>query len=257
VLKYLLSNAGLEKRKYPMQTWVTYGLKEDISLKLGKGFGKALALPTCKPVEDTAISYYQNCAVKNGSLDYSRKLDLKIVEFNPEQYLRLKETLKMLDYDERKAPIFAISGDHSKAAKTVATAGKSKVESNARILDASKELDITDAHSAVYRVSYIKQILNYAGKIRESEVKVDFNPACQSAKLVRGVVISKTGERKEISAGELNVMDAGWNASAKRYTGGKILVANLPGVDIGSREALFSGSLEFWKRHRARGIRIL
>ena len=29
-------------------------------------------------------------------------------------------------------------------------------------------------------------------------------------------------------------MDAGWNASAKRYTGGKILVANLPGVDIGS-----------------------
>src|SRR5579864_9295430 len=29
-------------------------------------------------------------------------------------------------------------------------------------------------------------------------------------------------------------MDAGWNASANRYTGGKILVANLPGVDIGS-----------------------
>jgi hypothetical protein len=27
-------------------------------------------------------------------------------------------------------------------------------------------------------------------------------------------------------------MDAGWNASAKRYTGGKVLVANLPGVDI-------------------------
>ena len=29
-------------------------------------------------------------------------------------------------------------------------------------------------------------------------------------------------------------MDADWSASAKRYTGGKILVANLPGVDIGS-----------------------
>ena len=29
-------------------------------------------------------------------------------------------------------------------------------------------------------------------------------------------------------------MDAGWNASAKRYTGEKILVANLPGVEIGS-----------------------
>ena len=32
----------------------------------------------------------------------------------------------------------------------------------------------------------------------------------------------------------MNVMDAAWNASAKRYTGGKTLVANLPGVDIGS-----------------------
>ena len=29
-------------------------------------------------------------------------------------------------------------------------------------------------------------------------------------------------------------MDAGWNASAKRYTGGKILVASLPGVEVGS-----------------------
>ena len=59
-------------------------------------------------------------------------------------------------------------------------------------------------------------------------------PPAQDAKLIRAVVISKTGERQEISKDEINVMDAGWNASAKRYTGGKILVANLPGVDVGS-----------------------
>ena len=47
-------------------------------------------------------------------------------------------------------------------------------------------------------------------------------------------MISKTGQRQEISKGEMNVMVADWNASAKRYTGGKILVANLPGVDVGS-----------------------
>ena len=181
------------------------------------------------------MSYHQTCIVTNGSLDCSRELDLKVVEFNPEQYLRLKETLKMLDYDERKSPIFAISRDRTKADKTVAAVDKMAIESNARILEASKELDVTDAHSAVYRVRYTKEILNYAGKIREAEVKIDFNPSCQSAKLVKGVVLSKTGQRQEISAGELNVMDAGWNGTAKRYTGGKILVANLPGVDIGSR----------------------
>ena len=110
----------------------------------------------------------------------------------------------------------------------------SPVESNAKILNVQKQLDVKDAHSAVYTVKYSKLILTYAGKIREAEVKIDFNPACEEAKFVRGVVTSKTGERQEISTNEINVMDAGWNASAKRYTGGKILVANLPGVDIGS-----------------------
>ena len=108
------------------------------------------------------------------------------------------------------------------------------VESNAEILESLKELDVKDAHNAVYRVKYSKRILTYSGKIREAEIKIDYNPSCQEAKLVHAAVISKTGQRQEISAGEMNVMDAGWNASAKRYTGGKILVANLPGVDIGS-----------------------
>ncbi len=235
VLGYLLSSAGLEKRKYPMQTWVTYGLKENISLKLGKGFSKPLALPTSTPVEDDCLSYHQTSVVTNGSLACSRELDLKVVEFNPGQYLRLKDTLKMLDYDERKAPIFAISGNRAKMENGVSSADKSAIESNAKIVNSEKEMQVTSVHSAMYRVHYTKQILNYAGKIREAEVKIDYNPSCQTAKFVSGVVTSKTGQREEISAGEMNVMDAGWNGSARRYTGGKILVANLPGVDIGSQ----------------------
>jgi hypothetical protein len=76
--------------------------------------------------------------------------------------------------------------------------------------------------------------LSYEGKKREAELKVVFNPSCQNAKLVHAATIDKSGKRTEISPGEINVMDAGWNASAKRYPGGKILVANLPNVDIGS-----------------------
>ena len=108
------------------------------------------------------------------------------------------------------------------------------VESNARILESRKELDVTGPHTAVYRVKYSKRILTYSGKIREAEVKIPYNPACEEARLIRAVVTSPTGERQEISKDEINVMDAGWNASAKRYTGGKILVASLPGVDVGS-----------------------
>jgi hypothetical protein len=65
-------------------------------------------------------------------------------------------------------------------------------------------------------------------------VKLDYNPACQDVKILHATVTSKTGLHQGIAKDEINVMDAGWNASANRYTGGKILVANLPGVDIGS-----------------------
>ena len=108
------------------------------------------------------------------------------------------------------------------------------IQSDAVLLDAHKQLDVTDAHTCVYRVKYSKRILSYEGKKREAELKVDFNPACQGARLISAATISKDGKRAEISPGEINVMDAGWNASAKRYPGEKILVANLPDVEIGS-----------------------
>jgi hypothetical protein len=168
-------------------------------------------------------------------MECSRELKLKVVEFTPQQYLKLKDTLKALEYDERKTPVLALSGTAATAAEEkLDNAAAAPIESNARVLESHKELTVTDPHSAVFKMRYVKRILNYAGKIREAEVKIDYNPACQEAKFTRGVVISKTGQRQEISTNEMNVMDAGWNASAKRYTGGKILVANLPGVDIGS-----------------------
>ena len=59
------------------------------------------------------------------------------------------------------------------------------VESNARILESRKELDVTGPHTAVYRVKYSKRILTYSGKIREAEVKIPYNPACEEARLVQ------------------------------------------------------------------------
>src|SRR6185503_1235401 len=109
-----------------------------------------------------------------------------------------------------------------------------KVESNARIVESRKDIEVKDAHSQVVNGRYVKKVLNYSGKKREAEVKFPYNPACEEAKVVRAIVISPSGQRQEISTNEINVMDAGWNVSAKRYTGGKILVANLPAVDIGS-----------------------
>jgi transglutaminase-like putative cysteine protease len=235
VVNFILGGAGLDKRKYPLRTEVTCGLEENIAIKMAEGYAKTVSMPSCSPVDDECLGYRERCGFTNGTLNCSRELKLKVAEFTPAQYLKLKQTLKTMEYDQRKAPVLATSGNTTvPPGQSVDNTAPLPVESNARILESHKELEVTDAHSAVYRVRYSKVILNYAGKIREAEVKVDYNPSCQEAKLIRGVVISKTGQRQEISTNEINVMDAGWNASAKRYTGGKILVANLPGVDIGS-----------------------
>jgi transglutaminase-like putative cysteine protease len=233
ILNFILRDAGLEKRKYPMQTGTTGGLEEEVSLKLD-GFDQALSLPEYPAVKDACLSSHEQVAFANDTLTATRKLTLNVVEFSPAQYATLKETLKQQDYDARKMPVLTLKNAATAAPEENAAAKNAPVQSDAVILSASKQLDVTDAHASVYRVKYSKRILSYEGKKRESELKIDFNPSCQNAKLVSAATISHTGERTEISPGEINVMDAGWNASAKRYTGGKILVANLPNVDLGS-----------------------
>jgi len=235
IVNFILDGTGLEKRKYPLETEITCGVQEDISLKLAGGFTGTAALPAPSSVDDDCVSYQQRFDTQEGSLECSRALKLKTVEFSPAQYLALKKTLKMLDDDGRKAPILAQAG--APVANDRMTAGAPPappVESNARILESRKELDVTGPHAAVYRVKFSKRILTYSGKIREAEVKIPYNPASEEARLISAVVTSPTGERQQISKDEINVMDEGWNASAKRYTGGKILVASLPGVDVGS-----------------------
>jgi transglutaminase-like putative cysteine protease len=234
LINFILGGTGLEKRKYPLKTSVACGLEEQVEIALADGFAGAVSLPKCEPVENKFIGYQEQVAVVDRSLQASRSLKLKVVEFSPKEYLQLKKILEQVEYDERKTPVLALSGVAAEPAAINVAQTAPPVDSNAQILESHKELTVQDAHTAVYRVKYAKRILTYAGKKREAEVKIEFNPSCQEAKFIKGVVVSKTGERKEISPGEINVMDAGWNAAAKRYTGGKILVANLPGVEIGS-----------------------
>ena len=156
-----------------MRTYYTCGLREDISIKLADDFTSAVSMPVRPAVEDLSLSYRRSFSFNKGILDCSRELKLKTVEFTPAQYLKLKQTLKALDYDERKAPVMAmVNKTMTPSVTKVDSAANSAVESNAEILESDKELDVTDAHTAVYKVKYSKRILTYAGKTRESEVKI-------------------------------------------------------------------------------------
>jgi len=235
VMNFILRDAGLEKRKYPMQTGATCGLEEELSLQLDDRFHQVVSLPSCSPVADACLDSREQFSLAGNKLTATRALKLKVVQFSPSQYVTLKQTLKQLDYDARKMPVLAVAPETAaKAVAAASPAAPAAVQSDAVILEARKQLDVTDAHTAVYRVKYSKRILSYEGKKREAELKLNFNPSCENARLIHAATIARTGERAEISPGEINVMDAGWNASAKRYPGGKILVANLPNVDLGS-----------------------
>ncbi len=234
VVNFVLAGTGLEKRKYPLRTGIACGIGEQISIKLGDGFTGSISMPHYSPIQDESISYVRRVELKDSTLTCNGEFKLRTVEFSPGQYLTLKRSLKALDYDERKAPVLAISSAAVAAGETSPAAADAKVDSNAEIIESHKEMVITDAHSSVLHGKYVKKILTYSGKKTEAEVKLGYNPSCEDIKLVSAVVTSKTGVRQTISTNEINVMDAGWNASAKRYTGGKILVANLPGVDLGS-----------------------
>ena len=235
VVNFVLAGTGLEKRKYPLRTEIACGISEQISLTLDAGFTGAVSMPHYAPIEDESIGYVRRVELNGTTLTCLGEFKLKTVEFNPTQYLTLKRSLKVMDYDERKAPVLGVSAAALAAAEEApSVASDPKVDSNARVLESRKNLEITDAHSGVLRGKYVKKVLTYGGKKTEAEVKLGFNPSCEDVKLLGAVVTSKDGVRQTIATNEINVMDAGWNASAKRYTGGKILVANLPGVDVGS-----------------------
>ena len=235
IVNNILRNAGLAQRKYPFETYVACGFVETFSLKLPDSFLKTLSIPSCAPIDDGCISYQRHFDFKDHTLEGSQELKLKVVEFTPPEYLKLKQTLRECNDDERKTPIFATTGQPSNMTTASATQNtKTTVESDARILEDQEQLQVKDAHSAVLKVHYAEQILSYAGKKREAELKIPYNPSDETVRLVSAAVISATGQRQEIGPGEIHTMDAEWNASANRYTGGKILVANLPGVEIGS-----------------------
>ncbi len=232
--RILLDVVGLKERKYPLNTELTCGVREDVSLKLEGGFGAPLSVPEFSSIDDHCVAYKESVNFANDTLTCSRDFRLKTVEFSPDEYLQLRQTLTDMDFDRRKSLILALNSKSVKEASTVASADDTAVQSSAKLLYSQKSLAVTDAHTAVYHVKYSKLILTYDGKIRESDMKINYNPACEEARIVRAVVISKDGSQQEISTNEISAMDQGWDAGARRYTAGKILVASLPGVDIGS-----------------------
>ncbi|QBG47477.1 DUF3857 domain-containing protein [Verrucomicrobia bacterium S94] len=218
---FLIGQTGLEKREYPLYTRMTAGIRETLDLRIPDDVG-TLNIPDYQTIDNKELTWKMNVSQQPGMLSAANTFLMNAVEFTPEQYLVLKDNLKAIEYNLRKKLIL-----------DVPPPGKT-TEPDVRIL--SRDINIDLESPGVWKETQRSRIevLTYAGKKANSEIKLAYNPAWQHIELTEAKVTLPDGTVKLLSKDELNIMDAGWVSSAPRYPAEKLLVANLPGVEIGS-----------------------
>ncbi len=221
IANFLLSgNTSLAERKYPLLVDTTTCVRECVTIDLDEVVGAVKKMPT-----DIFIgggnSFVRNFRLKDGVLTAVRDHVIGAVEFNPKEYLKLREDIKTIEKAERESPVFFQNA---------------LADANERILDYSSETWTSGdaARSWVTTNTIVKEILTYKGKKSASEIKLSYNPTWKKVELVYATVSNRNGKVSRVTAREKNVMDAGWVASAPRYPASKMLVVNLPSVEIGS-----------------------
>jgi len=231
MVNFILAQTGLDQRKYPMVTELACGVRESFTLTLGNALGECVSLPEYEPIEDEAVAWKRKLVLDDGILQGSGEFLLKGVEFTPQQYLALKETLKQIEYNDRKMPIFSVP------ALPVESSTAVEAEADMVLLDSEVVYELDDAVDVTNWTethTVRKKILTYAGKKNHSEIKLDYNPVWEDVKVEAAAVIGPDGARKEINADEINILDAAWVGAAPRYPAAKTMVVSLPGVEVGS-----------------------
>ncbi|MBP5232879.1 MAG: DUF3857 domain-containing protein, partial [Planctomycetes bacterium] len=224
---FALGKAGLEKRRFPLVIGSACGVRESLKIDLPADLDKDVSMPVYKPLDNPGLGWSRSVARVGKSLLGKSEFVLKTVEYSPAAYRQLKDDLKVIEYNQRKQPVFA-QGPQRREDKLAST------QVDSLVVRDDSEVELLDAHSWRERRLVRRKILTYAGLKEESEIRVSYNPAFEEVKLESATVIAPNGKMQNIGEHEINVMDQEWNAAAPRYPGGKILVASLPGVEIGS-----------------------
>ncbi len=228
IVNFVIGRTGLEKRKYPLETDIACGTEESFSLKFNNVAWSKDSIPEYSKTDSPTLKWAQEVEFKDGTLNGMNTFLIKAVEFSPAEYLQLKEVLKNIEYDCRKKVLFSSGKSLQMSTENYGP------DVNLAILSDKAEYEIIDEHTWKTTRTIKQKILTYAGKKSHSELKFNYNPAWDSVKLEYANVTAKDGSVKKISEKEINIMDQPWCGSAPRYPSGKTLVANLPGVDIGS-----------------------
>jgi transglutaminase-like putative cysteine protease len=212
---------GLDQRRYPLLTDITCGVTETVRLDLNPSNLRPAALPAYETIDTPELFITRSVTATNERITSRADILLRTVEFSPAQYLTLKQNLKASERNARKRVILERNGFPA--------------EADLATLDETVQYTLLDATRWKEVRSVRQQVLTYAGKKQLSDLSFAFNPAWERLTLTGASVTAPGGKTQYIDpAKEINIMDADWVGSAPRYPAGKIMVASLPGVEIGS-----------------------
>ena len=214
-------NTALEQRRFPLVLSSTAGTVEAISLTLGEGaLGKVASLPaSCVVTNAPGYLFARTVAVTNGVLNAVRTEEVRDVNFEVPAYDALRNARKEVETAERAQPVFAARTDDN---------AHVKIRSSRTVVHFTSPLSWTETNTVE------KEILTYRGKKANAEMKITYAPCTRKVEIVSATVSNANGKVFAVTPKEINEMDCGWAAGAPRYPSSKILVANLPGVEIGS-----------------------
>ena len=221
VANYLLvDNVTLERRRFPLVLDTTAGVDEQVEIDLGGNLGRwrGNAAESSAEVPGRFL-FRRGSAVTNGVIVARRVAALPATEISPDEYLQLRGALKRTEAIGRENPAFDRDQDADAHVRYL-------LDSSAAFVRSPREWTVTN------RV--VKKILDYTGKKQSAELRFDFNPAVEAVGIMEASVSNLDGRVYFASERESNTMDAGWAASAPRYPASKIVVVNLPSVEIGS-----------------------
>ena len=216
---FVIGQTGLKQRRFPMETGITCGVDEQITLDTSDNLGTAHTLPPDVRIDRAGVLFTMTQKVVKGKLTGGLRYLLKTPEFSPAAYLELKRTLQEIESAGRRRPLFAAHGSNAP---------------DHEILRSETDTRLSDAHAWVTTQTWSKRILTYAGKKKNAELKYAYNPAWQSVELVSATVSNANGAVYAVTPKEINLMDAAWAGNAPRYPAAKTLVVSLPGIETGS-----------------------
>ena len=218
--RLLSGGTELEKRRYPLKFLSTAFAEERLTLKLGDSVGKPIKMPPNVAEGENGCRYERSVAVEGGTLTAVRRRSVDTTELSPEGYAALKDDLKAIELGVRGKPQFAARGVES--------------EANVRVAYDRREVHLHTPFSWTVTNVWEKEVLTYAGKKSSAELSYGYNPCVGFTKIVSATVSNRNGRVYPVTPKEINLLDAGWVASAPRYPASKRLVVNLPAVETGS-----------------------